>query len=97
MRAILNDIPLGKRKTEIGIILRQAWFIDGCFFNGEVWTGTNDADLKALEVIDHSILCLITGAQAKVPVEMLYLKTSQWPILNVIAVRRILYLHNKKT
>ena len=77
MRAILNDIPLGKRKTEIGIILRQAWFINGCFFNGEVWRGTNDADLKALEVIDHSILCLITGAQAKVPVEMLYLKTSQ--------------------
>ena len=97
MRAILNDIPLGKRKTEIEIILRQAWFINGCFFNGEVWRGTNDADLKALEVIDHSILCLITGAQAKVPVEMLYLKTSQWPILNVIAVRRILYLHNKKT
>ena len=90
MRVILNDIPLGKRKTEIGIILRQEWFITGCFFNGEVWTGTKDADLKALEVIDHSILCLITAAQAKVPVEMLYLETSHLPILNVISVKKII-------
>ena len=32
MRAILQDIPLGNRRTQIGLILRQAWFINGCFF-----------------------------------------------------------------
>ena len=93
MRAIIRDIPLGRRRTEIGLVLRQAWFLNGCFFNSEVWSGYSDRDLKDLKVIDHNILRLITGAQAKVPSEMLYLETAQLPIINVITVRRLLYLH----
>ena len=31
MRAILQDIPLGNRRTQTGLIFRQAWFINGCF------------------------------------------------------------------
>ena len=94
MRAILQDIPLGNRRTQTGLILRQAWFINGCFFNSEIWTGVSDIDLKYLTIIDHKILRLITGAQAKVPIEMLFLETSQLPVKNIIASRRILYLHN---
>ena len=36
LRAILRDIPLGKRRTQVGLILRQAWFLNGCLFNSEV-------------------------------------------------------------
>ena len=89
----LRDIPLGSRRTEIGLVVRQAWFLNGCFFNSEVWSGHSDRDLKDLQIIDHSILRLITGAQAKVLSEMLYLETAQLPIINVITVRRLLYLH----
>ena len=49
-------------------------------------------DLKDLEVIDHQILWDITGAQAKVPTDMLYLETSQVTIKSVISARRLLYL-----
>ena len=31
IRAILRDIPLGKIRSEIGFVLRKAWFINGCF------------------------------------------------------------------
>ena len=31
MRALLRDIPLGSFRTQIGLVLRQAWFINGCF------------------------------------------------------------------
>ena len=70
--AILRDIPLGKWRTQIGLTLRQAWFLNGSVFNSEVWSGFTDNDLDDLEVIYHSIIRLINGAQAKVPVEMLY-------------------------
>ena len=80
MRAMLTDIPLGNRRTQIGLILRKTWFLNGCFFNSEIWTGVNDNDLKSLKIIDHKILRLITGAQAKVPSEMLFLETSKIPI-----------------
>jgi hypothetical protein len=38
MSAILKDIPLGNRRTQIGIDLRKAWFLNGCLFNSEVHT-----------------------------------------------------------
>ena len=90
----MRDIPLGKRRTQVGLILRQAWFLNGCLFNSEVWTGTNETDLKELNIIDHKILREIIGAQCKVPVEMLYLETGAIPIKSVMAVKRIICLHN---
>ena len=63
IRAILQDIPLGKRRTQIGLVLRQAWFLNGSLFNSEVWTGISDADIKELEIIDHNIVRQITGSQ----------------------------------
>ena len=44
-------------------------------------------------VIDRKVLKVITGAQAKVPIEMLYLETSQIPIKHVISVRILMYWH----
>ena len=79
--------------TEAEIALRNLWFLNGCMFNSEVWIGYSQQDIHALEVIDHQILRLITGAQAKSPVEMLYLETEELPIKSVMSVRRLMYLH----
>ena len=54
MSAMLQDIPLGKWRTGTGIALRQAWFINGCLFNSEVWLGFSPQDLHDLEVIEDS-------------------------------------------
>ena len=83
---------MGKQRTETGMILRSAWFLNCCLFNSEVWTGYLPQDLHALEVIDHQIMRLITGAQAKAPTEMLYLETAEFPRFDVISVKRLLYL-----
>ena len=91
MTSLLNDIPLGRKRIEMGLTLRKAWFLNGCLFNSEVWCGYNHNDLNDLEVLDHKILKLIIGAQAKVPTEMLYLETSEIPIQHVISVRRLMY------
>ena len=93
MSAILRDVPLGNRRTNIGLELRRAWFQNICLFNSEVWTGISENDLKDLGVIDNKILRVITGAHSKVPVEMLYIETSQLPISHVISVRRLIYWH----
>ena len=92
MTAFLNDFPLGKRITEVGLTLRHAWFLNGCLFNSEVWSGYTDNNMEELEKIDHKIMHLIIGAQSKVPTEMLYLETSEIPIKHVITVRRLMYL-----
>ena len=48
MTALLDDIPLGKRRTETGVILRNTWFLNGCLFNSEIWTGFSPHDVHAL-------------------------------------------------
>ena len=83
--ALLKDVPMGNRRTQIGIALRESWFLNSC--------GVQEANLKDLNIIDHQILQAITGAQAKVPTEMLYLETSQLPLSHVISVRRLGYWH----
>ena len=36
IRAILEEIPLGNRRLETGLLLREAWFINGTMYNSEV-------------------------------------------------------------
>ena len=94
IRAILKEIPLGKWKLEIGLALRDAWFLNGILYNCEVWNSYADKHIEDLNVIDHMILKTILGAQSKVPTETLYLETSTLSIKHVISVRRMLYLKN---
>ena len=56
-------------------------------------SGMTENNLNYLEVIDRKILLVITGAQAKVTIEMLYLETAQLPSIHVISVRRLMYWH----
>ena len=44
IRAILEDIPLGKRRLDIGITVREAWAL----YNSEFWCSYSENDLKAL-------------------------------------------------
>ena len=78
---------------EIGLALRDAWFVNGILFNSEVWGSYADKHIQELMFIDHMILRTVIGSQAKVPVEALYLETSTLSIKHVIAIRRMLYLN----
>ena len=91
--AMLKYVPMESRRTQIGLELRKSWFQNGCLLKSQVWSGLSENNLKDWEVIDRKILRVIIGAQAKVPIEMLYLETAQLPNNHVISVRRLLYGH----
>jgi exonuclease III len=92
IKAILEDIPLGSRRLEIGLTLREAWFINGTLFNSEVWCNYSKTTLKDLIILDKKILRVILGAHSKAPAEILYLETGALPIEHVITVGRLSYL-----
>ena len=54
--AIINEIPLGQYKMEIGLKLREAMLINGMLFNSEAWHGVTDTELRILEVVDEHLL-----------------------------------------
>ena len=92
--AILDDIPLGKYKMEIGLKLRQAMFINGVLFNSEAWHGVTEADIKILEQIDEYLLRSLVNGHSKTPLEFLYLEAGAVPIRFLISSRRMIYLQN---
>ena len=92
--ALINEVPLGHRRIEIGLEFRQAWLLNGILYNSEVWQKLTEKDKNDLNKMDHILLREILGAQAKVPIEQLYLETATLPIDKIISMRRMIYLQN---
>ena len=90
--AILNEIPLGKYKMEIGLKLRQAMLINGIFFKSEAWHNIHEAELKLLESVIEYLLRSLVKAHSKTPLEFLYLEAGTVPIRFIISSRRLIYL-----
>ena len=91
--AILNDIPLGQFRIDIGLKLRQAMLINSMLFNSESWHGICESELKMLETVDEHLLRSLVKGHSKTPLEFLYLETGTLPIRFIIASRRMNYLH----
>ena len=92
IRAILEDIPLGNRRLETGLLLRESWFINGTLYNSEVWGSFTKSDMKCLEILDRKILKLVLGAQCKSQSEMLFLEAGALPLSHILSIRRLCYL-----
>ena len=73
IRAIINEVPLGKYKLEIGLKLRQAMLVNGLLFNSEAWHSVSQDDISSLEKIDEALPRFLLGSHAKTPIEILYL------------------------
>ena len=92
IRAILEDIPLGTYRTQVGLELRMALFVNSVLFNCETWHSLTESDLKNLKLIDHQLLRYICSAQAKTPLEFLFLETGSLSLSHIISSRRMNYL-----
>ena len=93
-KQVWSDIPLGKYRTQVGLQLRQAMFINGVLFNSEVWQAVTRTEVASLEKIDNKLLRTICQAHSKTPTEFLYLETGCIPIRFVMQSRRLMYLHH---
>ena len=91
--SILEEIPLGRYKVEIGLILRKVMLLGCMLFNSEVWHCINEKNIRDLEKVDEYLLRRLLSAHPKTPIEMLYLETGAIPIKFIISLRRLLYLH----
>jgi hypothetical protein len=90
--ALIDDIPLGHRRVQIGLELRQAWLINGLLYNSEIWQQMTEKDKRDLNKIDHILLRKILGSHSKAPVEQLYLETASLSLTDIIKIRRLIYL-----
>ena len=90
--AILNEIPLGQYKMEIGLQLRQAMLVNGMLFNSEAWHSISEDELRMLEAVNEHLLRSLVKGHSKTSIEFLYLESGALPIRFIISTRRLLYL-----
>ena len=77
---------------QVGLILRDAMFLDGILTNCEAWHFISKRNIEELEIMDRSLLRFITGAHVKTQKGFLYLETGALDIEKIIAHRRMMYL-----
>ena len=78
--ALLGDFPIGNLWVQIGLALRHAWLINGILFNSEAWHCITKEQISQFVEIDKYLLRGLVGAQAKVPLEHIYLELATLPI-----------------
>ena len=91
---ITNEVPLAHWKIVAGLRLRQAMLINGIMHNSETWHDIDDKDIIPWEKVDEALLRGLVSAQAKTPIEALYLETNSLSIRFILKIRRIMYLQN---
>ena len=94
--AILDDIPLGKYKMEIGLMLRQAMLLNGILYNSEAWHSLSEKDIKMMEAVDEHLLRSLVKGHSKVPLEFLFLETGAILIRFLISSRRMHFLQTER-
>ena len=62
IRALLSDMPFGHRRIEVGLMLRDAMFVNGILTNSEAWHSISDQNIEDLELMDRMLLRYILGA-----------------------------------
>ena len=92
IKTLLDEIPLGIYRVEMGLKLRQAMLINGLLYNSEAWHSVSKDDIKQLEKIDEVLLRSLLGSHQKTPLEFLYLETGSLPITYILSIRRMMYL-----
>ena len=59
---IIESIPDGRRRVQIGLHLRQSWFINSMFVNIEVWHNVLKKDIDTLIDLDKYLMKKILNA-----------------------------------
>ena len=90
--AMLEEIPLGSYRLDMGLKLRQAMLLNGVLFNSEAWHGVTKDDIHQLEKVDECLLRSLLQSHPKCPIEFLYLETGSTSIGHIVSSRRIMYL-----
>ena len=67
-------MPFGHRRVQVGLMLRDAMFVNGILLNSEAWHGITKKHIEKLEVMDRSLLKYIVKAHSKVQNELIYLE-----------------------
>ena len=91
IQAIIQELPLGKHKREIGLYVRKTLFLNSVLFHSEIYHSFKEFNIAELKLNDSQILRLICSA--KTPVEFFVFESGSLSLSHKISQRRIIHLN----
>ena len=88
---ILNEIPTGTLRTQIGLKMRETELCNNLLYNAEAWCYILDRDMSRLEQVDLSFLKSLVGAISKTVNIFVYLELGILKFKHLLTIRRLLY------
>ena len=94
---ILSEVDMGRRRVEVGLLLRKAILVNSLLFTAETWSGVKEASLRRLDQVDESLHRSLISAHSKVSVEFLYMECGSLKLRHIISMNRIMYHYHLLT
>ena len=94
---ILGEVDMGRRRTEVGLLLRKAILVNSLLFTAETWSGIKETSLKRLEQVDEALHRSILSSHSKASVEFLHLECGTLKLRHILSLNRIMYHHHLLT
>ena len=69
IKTLMNKIPMGNERVEVGTMLRNAMFVNGIMYNMEAWHNVSHAQFEKIKKVYNQMLRFITNAHSKTPLE----------------------------
>ena len=88
---ILNEVPTGTLRTQIGLKMRETKLCNNLLYNAEAWSYISDRDMSRLEQVDLSFLKSLVGARSKTVNIFVYLELGILKFKHLLTVRRLMY------
>ena len=92
IKALINEFPIGKRTTQVGLMLREAMFLNVILYNSESWHEITQKHMEELALVDKNLIWFLLSALAKTRIEFLCLVSGAKPVNFVISSRRLNFL-----
>ena len=90
---ILDEVDMGSRRIEAGLLLRKSILVNSLLFTSETWSGIREASLQRLEQVDQALLRSLLAAHSKTSVEFLYLESGSLQLKHILRMNRMMYHH----
>ena len=97
IKGILSEVDMGRRRIEVGLLLRKSLLVNSLLFTTETWSGVKESDIRRLELVDLALLRSLLDCHSKVASEFVYMETGSLMLRHILSMNRMMYHHHLLT
>ena len=92
--SLIKSISLGNYHFEIGMVFRDAMYLNSLLVHSETWYFISKKNMEALNEADAKFFQVCFQSHSKTCRDAYYMETGKQKVMHIIAKRRLMFLFN---